>query len=58
MIVDIWGMDLQVEIEENKIEPYDLEDYDYIEHYEESYVLDDGRRIAFDEGVNSWVMLG
>lgn len=58
MIVDIWGMGLQVEIEENKIEPYDLKDYDYIEHYEESYALDDGRIIAFNEGLNAWIMLG
>lgn len=59
MTVDIYGLDLEVEIDESKIEEYDLTDYgQVVEHYEESYVMDDGRRIAFDKGVNDWVMLG
>lgn len=59
MTVDIYGLDLEVEIDENKIEEYDLTDYgQVVEHYDESYVMDDGRRIAFDDSVNSWVMLG
>lgn len=59
MTVEIYGLDLDVEIDENKIEEYDFTEYgQVVEHYEESYVLDDGRRIVFDDAVNSWVMLG
>lgn len=59
MTVEIYGLDLDVEIDENKIEEYDFTEYgQVVEHYEESYVLDDGRWIAFDDAVNSWVMLG
>ena len=57
--VKIYGENLEVKIDERKIEEYDLTDYgQVVEHYEESYVLDDGRRIVFDDAVNSWVMLG
>lgn len=57
--VQIYGCDLEVEIDERKIEPYTLLDYGtVICDYKESYVLDDGRRIVYDESINDWVMLG
>lgn len=57
--VKIYGSNLELEIDERKIEPYTLLDYGtVIGVFKESYVLDDGKRIAYDESINEWVMLG
>lgn len=54
MIVSLFGLDMDVEINEENIVEYKTDDL----YYEQAYQLDDGRWIAFDEAVNAWVMLG
>lgn len=55
MEVNIYGLNETYYVDENKIVKYETGNGDI---YEEAYQLDDGRWIAFDDGVNSWVMLG
>lgn len=48
--VNLFGLNEEVEIDENNLESY--------EEYEETCLLEDGRRVAYDEAVCGWVMLG
>lgn len=54
MTVNIFGLDMEVEINEDLITEYKTDDL----YYEQAYQLEDGRWIAYDEAVNAWVMLG
>lgn len=54
MRVDIFGTDENLEIKENEITEIEVNG----DIYEEAYMLEDGRWIAFDEGCNAWVMIG
>ena len=53
--VKLFGTEENVTINENEITSYETSCGDV---YEEAYQLDDGRWIAHDEAVCSWVMLG
>ena len=55
MKVNLFGTEEIVEINENEIEEFETSCGDV---YEEAYQLDDGRWVAYDEAVCSWVMLG
>lgn len=55
MEVNIYGLNENYYVDENKIVKYETSNGDI---YEEAYQLDDGRWIAFGDGVNSWVMIG
>lgn len=51
----MYGLNETHYINENEIVKYETSNGDI---YEDAYQLDDGRWCAFDNGVNSWVMLG
>ena len=54
MKVNLFGLNEEVEVNEAEIEEYKTDDV----YYEEAYQLEDGRWVAYDEAVCSWVMLG
>ena len=53
--ITLFGLEEQVTINENEITTYETS---CGEVYEEAYQLEDGRWIAYDEAICSWVMLG
>lgn len=55
MEIRIFGTEEIFEIKESQIKSYETSSGDT---YDQAYQLEDGRWIAFDEAVNSWVMLG
>lgn len=55
MKVSLWGLNEEVEINEKEITEYKTSCGDV---YEQAYQLKDGRWVAFDEAICSWVMLG
>ena len=55
MKVNLFGINEKVEINENYVKPVTLSNGDV---YEESFQLEDGRMVAYDESICSWVMLG
>ena len=55
MKVNLFGIDETVEINENELKPVTLSNGDI---FEESFELQDGRTVAYDEAICSWVMLG
>ena len=55
MKVNLFGINEKVEINENYVKPVTLSNGDV---YEESFELEDGRTVAYDESICSWVMLG
>ncbi len=57
MKVELFGLNEEVEIDESKIIHHDsMPDVDA--GYEDVYYFDDGRIIAYDEAICSWVSLG
>ena len=55
MKVNLFGLNEEVEINENEVKPVTLSNGDV---FEESFVLEDGRTVAYDEAICAWVMLG
>ena len=55
MKVELFGLNEEIEINEEEITSFETSCGDI---YEEAYQLDDGRWVAYDEAVCSWVMLG
>ena len=55
MNVSLFGLNEEVEINEKDVKPVTLSNGDI---YEESFELEDGRTVAYDEAICSWVMLG
>ena len=55
MKVNLFGIEETVEINENEVKPVTLSNGDI---YEESFVLEDGRTVAYDEAICAWAMLG
>lgn len=55
MTVELFGLNEEVNIDKNYIVSYETSCGDI---YEEAYRLEDGRWIAFDEAICSWVCLG
>ena len=53
--VSLFGLNETVTINENEITSYETSCGDI---YEEAYQLDDGRWVAYDEAICSWVILG
>ena len=53
--VSLFGLNETVTINENEITSYETSCGDV---YEEAYQLEDGRWIAYDNAICSWVMLG
>ena len=54
-IVNLFGTEENVIINENEITTYETSCGDI---YEEAYQLKDGRWVAYDNAICSWVMLG
>ena len=52
--VDLWDLDMSVEVVADKVTEYSTDDL----FYKQSYELEDGRIIAYDHTIDSWVMLG
>ena len=55
MKVNLFGLNEEVEINENEVKPVTLSNGDV---FEESFDLEDGRTVAYDEAICAWVMLG
>ena len=55
MKVNLFGIEETVEINENEVKPVTLNNGDV---FEESFLLEDGRTVAYDEAICAWVMLG
>ena len=55
MNVSLFGLNEEFEINEKDVKPVTLSNGDI---YEESFELEDGRIVAYDEAICSWVMLG
>lgn len=54
MLVHVYGVNIDVEIDPDDVTFYKTDDL----YYPEAYQLNDGRWIGYDDNFNGWVMLG